>query len=247
MTRSKRATLLLLFLVSACEVPAATAPATELVHPSPSPVSTSTLRPSPVPPAATATLAPAPRMFTEEFDAGAPHWIFVQAGGGAQAPDASADTGSLRFNLIAPDQWAYALYDAHVYADVRLGARVEFGAGGRGSAGMICRYDQAAGWYEFNIFADRTYTLLFGQWLAEGVARYTPLVIAESEEIIPSGNEIGLVCEGDILTPYINGVQMRRRQETMHVLHEGRIGVSAASFEDSPLEISYDWISVGSP
>jgi hypothetical protein len=101
----------------------------------------------------------------------------------------------------------------------------------------------AAGWYEFNIYADSTYAILFGQWLAEGVARYTPLVISEAEAIRPGANEIGLACEGDVLTPYINGVQIRRRQERLHVLHEGQVGVSAASFETAPLVIVVDWVS----
>jgi hypothetical protein len=120
-----------------------------------------------------------------------------------------------------PNQWLYEIYAPHTYADVRIDARVELGAGGPGAAGVICRYDRGGGWYEFNVYADQTYTLLFGQWLAEGIARYTPLVVSESEEITPSVNEIGLVCQGDILTPYVNGVQLRRRQETLHVLSGG--------------------------
>jgi hypothetical protein len=79
------------------------------------------------------------------------------------------------------------------------------------------------------------------------VARYTPLVRAESEKIQPSLNEIGLECAGDTLTPFINGVQMRRRQETTFGLTEGRIGISAASSELVPLTISYDWLRVSEP
>jgi hypothetical protein len=60
--------------------------------------------------------------------------------------------------------------------------------------------------------------------------------------IRPGPNEIGLACEGDVLTPYINGVQIRRRQESLHVLHEGQVGVSAASFEAAPLMIVVDWV-----
>jgi len=173
--------------------------------------------------------------------------MFLQAAAGGEELDVAAAGGSLRLTLGTPNQWAYALYDAHTYADVRVDARVEFSAGGQGATGLICRYDPAAGWYEFNIYADRTYTLLFGQWLAEGVARYTPLVVASSEKIDAAVNEIGLVCAGDVLTPYINGVQLRRRQETQHVLHEGQVGISAASFESASLSILVDWIGAGDP
>jgi hypothetical protein len=72
-------------------------------------------------------------------------------------------------------------------------------------------------------------------------------VQSSSEKIHPDQNEIGLACEGDILTPYINGTQMRRRQETLYKLEKGQVGFSAASFDSPPVGIAYDWIRVGSP
>ena len=171
----------------------------------------------------------------------------MQSGGGTNALETDAGDGSLRLSLSAANLWALAVYEPHTYTDVRVEASVDLGTGSEGAAGLICRHDRAAGWYEFNIYADHTYAILFGQWLAEGVARYTPLVVSESEAIRPGANEIGLACEGDVLTPYINGVQIRRRQETVHVLHEGQVGVSAATFETAPLVIVVDWVRVGSP
>jgi hypothetical protein len=171
----------------------------------------------------------------------------MQGGGSPDALEADAGGGSLRLSLAAANLWALAVYEPHTYTDVRVDAQVDLGTSGEGAAGLICRHDPAAGWYEFNIYADHTYAVLFGQWLAEGVARYTPLVVSESEAIRPGANEIGLACEGDVLTPYINGVQIRRRKETVHVLHKGQIGVSAASFETAPLVIVVDWVRVGNP
>lgn len=247
MKGARRFLFLLVALAAACQPPAAVQqPVTNTPRPSP-PHSTSTASPSPAPPTVTPTLAPAERLFTEEFDGAAPFWQFMQAGGGADALDANAGDGSLRLRLAAANLWALAVYEPHTYADVRVDAQVDLGTSGEGAAGLICRHDRAAGWYEFNIYADTTYAILFGQWLAEGVARYTPLVISESEAIRPGANEIGLTCEGDVLTPYINGVQIRRRQETVHVLHEGQVGVSAASFDTAPLEIVVDWVRVGAP
>lgn len=153
----------------------------------------------------------------------------------------------MRFELPNPDAWAYALYAGQAYEDVRIDAVVDFGAGLGTSAGLICRYDAGSGWYEFNIHPDQTYAILFGQWLADGIARYTPLVVSQSEEISPTTNEIGLVCQDDVLTPYVNSVQLRRRQEKQHVLTTGQVGVSAASSESGGQAISFDWVSVGSP
>lgn len=231
---------------SACGTPAPPVIATSTAPLEPTlPGSTSTA--SPMPPTATATLTPPPHTFTEGFDAGAPYWIFLEAGVPSGALSRALERGALRFDLTAADQWAYALYDPYVYEDVRVDAVVEFSAADQASAGVICRYDPAVGWYEFNIHPDGTYSLLFGQWLADGIARYTPLVVAESEHILPSANEIGLVCEADILTPYINGTQLRKRQEKQHVLTDGKVGLAAASFENGAVAISYDWVGVGSP
>jgi hypothetical protein len=208
-------------------------------------VSTATATSSPFPPTPTATLPPPPHTFTEGFDAAAPHWQFLQAGATGDGLMPGVRAGALRFDLAASDQWAYAVYAGQVYEDVRIDAVVDFTAGA--SAGVICRYDSGLGWYEFNIHPDGAYTILFGQWLAEGIARYTPLVVSESEHISPSVNEIGLVCQGNILTPYVNTVQLRRRQETQRVLTDGQVGVTAASSGPGGQAVAFDWISVGSP
>jgi hypothetical protein len=55
------------------------------------------------------------------------------------------------------------------------------------------------------------------------------------------------VCQDDVLTPYVNGVQLRKRLEKTYVLTDGQVGVTAASFEDVPLTISYDRLSVSEP
>ena len=244
-----RATALVLasaLALSACGAGATSLPATE-APPVASATSTASITPSPLPPTSTATLPPAPRTFTEEFDADAPYWKFLQAGAAGAATTAAMRPGTLRFELSEPDAWAYAVYADEVYEDVRIDAVVDFDGNGDSSAGVLCRYDAGVGWYEFNIYPDRTYNLLFGQWLAEGIARYTPLVVSESDEISPAVNEIGLVCQGDVLTPYVNSVQLRRRQETLHVLTEGQVGVSAASAAAGGQAVSFDWVSVGNP
>ena len=120
-------------------------------------------------------------------------------------------------------------------------------AGGTGAFGVICRYSEEQGWYEFNIYTDQSYELLFGQWLSPGIARYTPLSSGGSEKIKGDSNEIGLLCQGSTLTPFINGVQMRSWQDNKFGLKAGMIGISAASFESVPFTIAYDWLKVSEP
>jgi hypothetical protein len=155
--------------------------------------------------------------------------------------------GFLVFELPAANQWVYGLYGPQEYSDVRVEARVETRAGKQGSTGVICRYSEQNGWYEFNVYADQTYVLLYARWLTEGVARYTPLVRAASEKIQPVQNDIGLLCQGNTLTPFINGVQLRQNPENIFGLATGKVGISAASFENAPMTIAYDWVKVSEP
>lgn len=195
----------------------------------------------------TATLPPARRDFTEEFNGSLPYWSFTQVDNGNPFPGPSVEAGYLIFNLPASNQWAYALYDGSDYTDVRVDARVEVRAGSDGAVGVVCRYSEENGWYEFNVYADQTYTILFGQWLTQGVARYMPVFKSSSSKIQNGTNEIGLLCQGDVLTPFINGVRMRQWEEQRYGLQKGRIGISASSFQNVPLIAAFDWVKVSEP
>jgi hypothetical protein len=251
MKRTKLSFLLIVMFVAACQARTAepnvtTAPA---ASPSPVPTTTPTQEPSPVPPTATASPSPVPaeRVFSEQFEAGSPYWTYVQVDTGAALPTPTVVGGFLVFDMLSPNQWVYGIYEPFEYGDVRLDAAVQVRSGGGAVPGLVCRYDEKRGWYEFDILDDQTYVLLYGQWLAEGVARYTPLVQAGSEKIVDGENELGLLCEGDVLTPFINGTQLRRRQETTYGLTGGKVGVAAASFEQAPAEIAFDWLKVALP
>ncbi len=247
MIRSLRFLPILLILCAACRPAGTSTPSMPTCTSVPSPVPTA--RPSLPPPSATATepALPGPRSFTEEFNGALPDWAFLQIDNGHPIPGPSAEGGFLVFDLNDVDQWVYALYGAQDYADVRLDARVEFRTGEDESAGVVCRYGEKQGWFEFNVYPDQTYTLMFGQWLAQDVARFTPLYRGTSEKIAPDADEIGLLCKGSALTPFINGVQMRIVQVAKYPLQDGKVGLSASSFDKSPVMAAYDWVKVSEP
>ncbi len=247
MTLKHTALFILVLLLISCSPATTTTPlpptstGVSLIEPS----STPTLIPPTAAP--TETLIPAPRVFTEEFDGALLNWSFQQMDNGQPALGREIRSGFLVFNLSATNQWAYATYDAQEYVDVRVDAQADNLSGDGGAAGIVCRYSEASGWYEFDIYPDGTYTLLFGQWLAQGVARYKPMYRGFSDKIKSDANEIGLSCEGDVLTPFINGAQLRKWQETRYGLKSGKIGLAAASFESAPLLIGFDWVRVSEP
>jgi hypothetical protein len=240
----------LLFLALACAACGARASQTPATPPALATfTATSTLVPSPVPvsPTSSPTLLPVPRTFTEAFDLQPATWSLAEVDNGQPFAGPTTRDGFLVFDLASSNQWAYALYTVHDYADVTIETEMQSRTAGDGAGGVVCRYDENKGWYEFNVRQDQTYQLLFGQWLAPGVARYTPLYQSRSEKITSEANRIGLQCQGNILTPSINGVQLRRWQEQKFGLQEGQSGLSASSFDDAPFTIAFDWVKVSEP
>jgi hypothetical protein len=238
---------ILTILLAACQPVMVNTPVPQVGTEVPSPVPPASPSPSATPAAPTEALAPVPRLFTEQFDGILPYWTFEQIDNGQAASDPFARSGFLVFDLNGPNQWVYALYSEPAYTDIRVDAHADVLAGEGGAFGVVCRYGEEQGWYEFNIYADQTYELLFGQWLAQGMARYTPLVRGTSEKIKSDADQIGLLCEGSTLTPFINGVQMRSWQDNRFGLKEGKIGLSAASFESVPFTIGFDWFKGSEP
>jgi hypothetical protein len=191
---------------------------------------------------------PLPRFFTEEFDANIPAWSLLQNNTDVP-PQTRLQEGSLVFVLDSQNDWIYTIIGNETYADVRIDALVQSRAIGPESIGLICRYTEDHGWYEFNISSEGSYNVLYGEWLANGVARYTPIAIDRSEYIQPGGadNEIGLACQGTTLWLYINGKLFRKLDEKRFGLTDGKVGLSVSSFENTPVIAGFDWVRVGEP
>ena len=245
------ALLILALCASACGAATGQAPAlANPTHPSAATAAsatasgpTPTAAASPVPP----TESPAPRDFSEPFSGNPKYWAFVEVDNGQPYTKPAVQDGFLVYGLPAANQWAYGLYTGAHYTNVRIETEVQSRTTGDGALGLVCRYDEKNGWYEFNIFADQTYQLLFGQWLAPGVARYTPLYHGESPAIHSDTNQIALDCAGNTLAPFINGAPVKQWPELRFRLERGEVGVSVSSFTDAPFSAAFDWVKVSEP
>ncbi len=235
-----------LLLLTACQVnpPPSTATATRFIPTLPPATVTPTL-----PPTSTPTPTPAPRFFVEEFENPLLQWTTLYASGEAGQTNLSLRNGSLAFELYGPNTWLYAIYNAHLYEAVHLEARVDASLGQVNAMGLICHYNEQSGWYEFNLSSEGNYTLLYGQWLAEGIARYT-LIRSEPSERIQRGNavnELGLDCVNNNVQLYINGKLIRKIDVSRFGLTGGKVGIAVASFDDLPIILSFDWFKVNEP
>lgn len=197
-------------------------------------------------PAPTATPTPPPLYFTEEFDTASTFWEFIQTGG-TDTPLPTFENGNLRIDIPAPHTWYLGIHNAHSYSNIVITAKSS--ATPTGSLGLICRYDESKGWFEFNAASDGTYSALFGQWLAPGIALYTPIASDPTKQLDP-GNlnyEIGLACQDNSLLLYVNGTLIRRLDIERFELTEGNIGITAASFKETPMTAFFEWIKVDAP
>jgi len=246
----KRLFLGCLILITACQ------PATPTPAPLPSPTETHLASRTPIPvtvtPEPTPSLEPSPtplpRFFTNEFDSSLAGWVTLQANNDSN-PNIKTENSALILQLDFPFTWLYALYGAEEYADVRIDAQFQNRAGSPSSIGLICRYSETDGWFEYNISTDGTYNVLYGKWLTVGIADYLPITDGSSKEIQPSGatQTIGLLCEDTTLSLYINDTVLRRVDVERFELGEGKVGIAASSFENVPIIAAFDWVKVSEP
>lgn len=212
-------------------------------------------KPATVPP----TFAPSPtntptpllpeRFFTEEFDTLPSHWSTLYASGDSGRVEILNENSKLTFEVYSPITWIFIIYGAFEYESVYVETRIESLGSYSNSMGLVCQYNEQEGWYEFNISNDGGYSVLFGQWLADGIASYTPILSDTSNQIVNgnSTNEIGLACHENVVELYINGNSIRNLNVEHIGLSGGKVGLSLGSFEEVPVILSFDWVKVSEP
>ena len=230
-----------ILLLTACQGAALT-PTVEASLPS---TSIPTLDPVTPTPLATATTFPNPLYFTDEFDIVSPYWEIFQTGG-TTAPLAAVENGSMRITHSTADTWSIGIYNANTYSNVFV--RAQASVAPTGSIGVVCRYDETSGWFEFNLGSDGATSLLFGQWLTPGIAQYKPINTESAKQVSPAGqgNVIGLFCEDDFLHLYVNDTLVLNVDVTNYGLTQGNIGITASSFAEAPMTASFEWVKIDS-
>jgi hypothetical protein len=117
------------------------------------------------------------------------------------------------------------------------------------SIGLVCHYNEEKGWFEYNISTDGTYNLLYGRWLDTGIADYLPVTDGTSKEIKQSGDiqQVGMTCSGTTVQLYISGAIIRSMDIAHYELTEGKVGLTASSFENTPVIAVFNYVTVNEP
>lgn len=247
----KKLIIACLFFITACRpaltpTPVAALFPTATIFPTSAPA-TNTPLPTAVP-TLEPTSTPLPRFFTDEFDTSLAGWVILQAGNEA-TPNIKNENSSLILQMDSPYTWVYAVYGAQDYDNLRVDAKFVNNALSPAAIGLICRYSETDGWLEYNVSTDGTYNVLYGKWLSSGIADYLPIISAPSNAIQPSGatQEIGLICSDNFLSLFINQTLIRRVDVSSYNLTTGKVGLTASSFENTPVIATFDWVKVSEP
>lgn len=166
-----------------------------------------------------------------------------------QAVTVQAGDGKLAWNFDTKGLAYYLLYNAYTYQDVKLETSFDNRGVNNNAVSLICRYDSNVGWYEFNITNGGLYNIYAMEVLGDGKYRYNRVANGGSFAIKQGKgvNEFSAICQGQLLTLYINGEKVATATAEKYSFGEGRAGVGVASFDVLPVTVSMDSFTVSEP
>lgn len=185
--------------------------------------------------------------FFDEFDGGLDNYTLFSMSGDSDDPKMGvfSENGTLVFDLQDSFLWPYVLYDPWTYQDVVVEFEAENLGNNNNMVALLCRYDPDRGWYEFNVTNSGLYDIYY--YDAVQLKDYQRLYNGGSTAInMGKGTNLySIVCQGNNLSLYINGVLARTIQDNN--LKEGQVGFSVSSFDDYPVVVNLNWLSVSEP
>lgn len=185
--------------------------------------------------------------FVDEFNGGLENYTLFSMSGDTEDPKMGvySENGAFVFDLQDSYLWPYVLYDPWTYSDVMVEFEAENLGNNNNMVALVCRYDPERGWYEFNVTNSGLYDIFY--YDAVQLKDYQRLYNGGSTAINmgKDTNVYSIVCQGNNLSLYINGVLARTIQDKN--LKEGQIGFSVSSFADYPVIVNLNWLSVSEP
>jgi len=206
-------------------------------------------------PAEPPTAAPQPteapvaasRYFTEEFNQD-PGWEYFLTAGDEDAITVGFEDGLMKFDLEDLSIYAYYLYEEQEYDDVRIDIRAENLGRNNNNVSLVCRASDS-GWYEFSTEGGGLWYLYGVTFNDENQVVYNridnggALALKQGKEV----NEYGMVCDGNEITLYINGTQIKKINETKYVFNGGYVGFNISSLNVTPIIVDVDWFKISEP
>lgn len=191
----------------------------------------------------------AEQFFTEEFDGGIENWSRLNVTGSKETNVdgllLETNDSRLVFEFSTKQLYTYLFYDPFEYENVTVEASVENRGMNDNNISLICRYSDE-GWYEFNVANSGLYNILYGFYKPDGGISYAFLADGGSNKI-KSGKDVNtykITCRDRKLSLYINNTETRVLEDNNYVLRKGKVGIGVSSFEQLPIKVEYDWVTI---
>jgi hypothetical protein len=188
------------------------------------------------------TLTPpdSPFLFRDSFTQDLSLWdVFEEPGAISEIVD-----GHLRLTVSEPSSVAFTLAALNV-ADFDLTVQtVHLTGGAANTYGVIFRYIDSGNFYRFDISGDG----LWGVSRRQGDQWISIVELTASPNIHtapPAANALRLVARADEFVFYANDLEVGRIRDNN--LPVGRIGLFASTFEEAPIQVSFDDLVVVAP
>ena len=187
-----------------------------------------------------------PAFYVEEFDpdsntVGA--WSWLLTNGDESGFDIYTEEGKLIFDITGKQIYSYFLYDPWLYEDVRVDAITENRGKNNNNVSLVCRYTDY-GWYEFSIANNGLWWIY--AYDPNSSPQYVLLANGGSTAVNMGKdvNEYTIMCFGNTLALYINGIEVHTLQENKYGFDEGQIGIGVSSFNVLPIIVEFDWVAI---
>ena len=206
--------------------------------------------PSPTVPAAPPTALAQEKFFTEEFNTDVANWTTFLTSGDKTRLEQKVEDGFWVFDLGGRQIYAYSLYQPEVYEDVRIDVRAENRGDNTNNISIICRYDEEAGWFEFNMYNSGLYDIYYGRWKPSGTQATYLLIADGGSNAIHQGrafNDYTVICKGNTLSLFINGDDVQTITQNMYNLRTGQVGIGVSSFDRLPVLVGFDSVEIREP
>ena len=201
-------------------------------------------------PSPTSPPSPGDVIYATDFD-DLKDWTTIFAVPEPKTPDYIAEIrkGKLYIQVDLRGTTVYAFYDFDLgQPDVQIDADVETVAGpNRNNISLVCRAT-SDGWYEFSMNSGGRWII----WRYDPKGRYGEKGIISMAEgfsrainLQKAKNHLTAVCQGDMLTLYVNDVEVG--SFTDNAFSEGLIGVSVSTFDIKGAGVEFDDVAVSIP
>ena len=212
------------------EPPATEAPATE------------------APTEAPATEAPAAsQFFTEEFSSedALANWDSFSLGQGEDNNLViEQQEDHLLFDLGDEDLYVYYMYTPYEYDDVSIKLNAENRGRNNNNVSLVCRMNSdGTQWYEFSVESG-------GVWYLYAVDDKYNIIANGGTNALQQGraiNEYAMTCQGDEITLFVNGEEIRSVKDNTYGFSGGLVGFNISSLNVLPITVAVNWFEISQP